>query len=132
MKATLAQALQRTAEQFKGRGIFGERLNRHVESRLAESPEAVLQALARDFESEHLNDMIRHIEISRETGSTLLNALTVSVESIEEDIRSSISEDIRNAANRLTIPMILGVFFSVVVLGILPLLINFWNSFTGQ
>jgi hypothetical protein len=38
MKVTLAQALQKTAEQFKNRGIFGERLNRYVEANQASTP----------------------------------------------------------------------------------------------
>lgn len=122
MNATLAQALQKTAEQFKGRGIFGERLNRHVEARVAESPEAVLQGLARDFKSEHLEDMLRRIEISRRAGGSLVDALALSVDALEEDIRANISREIREAANQLTIPMIMGVFFSVAVLGIVPMI----------
>ena len=129
MDVTLSQALQKTAELFSERGVFGERLGRHVESRMAESPEAVLKALARDFASEHLDDMIRRIEISRETGGSLIGALQLTVEAIEEDIGSAISRQIREAANKLTIPMIMGVFFSIVVLGVLPLLLNFMDSF---
>ncbi len=122
MKATLAQALQKTAEQFKKRGVFGVRLNRYVEARVAESPEAVLSGLIQDFKSEYLEDTLRRIEISRRTGGALVDALAVTVETIEEDISSGVSRRIREAANQLTIPMIMGVFFSVVVLGVLPLI----------
>lgn len=121
MQVTLAQALQRTAEQFRGRGLFGQRLNRHVEARLNESPEAVLQGLAEDFKSEHLEDIVRRIEIARQAGATLDDAFAVSVEAIEEDIRATISREIREWANTLTIPMIMGVFFSLMMLGLLPL-----------
>lgn len=125
MNVTLGQALQKTAEQFEGRGVFGDRLGRHVEARLAESPDAVLRGLARDFRSQYLEDMVRHIEISRKAGARLTDALTLSVETIEEEIRTTVSYDIRRAANQLTIPMILGVFMPIVILGVLPLLWDF-------
>ena len=125
MNVTLGQALQKTAEQFEERGVFGARLNRHVEARLAESPDAVLRGLARDFRSQYLEDMVRHIEISRQAGARLTDALTLTVETIEEDIRAGVSFDIRRAANQLTVPMILGVFMPIVILGVLPLLWDF-------
>jgi hypothetical protein len=131
MKVTLAQALQKTAEQFRNRGIFGERLNRYVEARVAESPEAVIEGLIRDFKSEHLSDMLRRIEISRQTGGSLVDALALTVDAIEEDISSAISREIREAANQLTIPMILGVFLSIVALGILPLVISLFERLGG-
>ena len=132
MRATLAQALQKTAEQFRKRGIFGARLNRYVEARVAESPEAVLSGLIQDFRSEYLEDTLRRIEISRRTGGSLVDALTVTVETIEEDISSGISRRIREAANQLTVPMIMGVFFSIVVLGVLPLIWTLLESLGGQ
>ena len=132
MRATLAQALQKTAEQFRNRGVFGARLNRYVEARVAESPEAVLSGLIEDFKSEYLEDTLRRIEISRRTGSTLVDALEVTMETIEEDISSGISRRIREAANQLTIPMIMGVFFSVVVLGVLPIIWTLVINLGGQ
>lgn len=131
MNATLTQALVRTAEQFKGRERFGQRLQRQVESRLSESPETVLQALAEDFKSEHLADIVRRIEIARQAGAPLVDALAVSVDAIEQDISSSISRDIRDWASKLEIPMIMGIFFSVVVLGILPLILNLFREIGG-
>jgi ABC-type multidrug transport system fused ATPase/permease subunit len=131
MKATLAQALQKTAEQFKNRGIFGERLNRYVEARVAESPESVIEGLIQDFRSEHLSDMLRRIEISRQTGGALVDALALTVDAIEEDISSGVSREIREAANQLTVPMILGVFLSIVALGILPLVIALFDRLGG-
>jgi Flp pilus assembly protein TadB len=117
--------LQQTAEQFEGRGVFGARLNRHVEARLAESPDAVLRGLAQDFNSQYLEDMVRHIEISRQAGARLSDALILTVENIEEDIRSSVSFDIRKASNQLTAPMIIGIFMPIVILAVLPLIVDF-------
>jgi hypothetical protein len=121
---TLSGALARTAEQMKGQGIFGERLLRHVETRLSIAPEEVIQALAEDFGSEDLKDLALRLELAREGGITYERALSLTVSMLEEEIRSNIEQEIQQLPIRLTVPMIVGVFLPAVIIGVFPLALN--------
>ncbi len=122
MQSTLTGSLDRAAEQFAGRGVLGERLRRHVDARLSISPEAVLEGLAQDLDCRPLNELLERIRMASEGGITYNRVLAVSVASIEEDMRSAIEQEIRRAPTRLTLPMVIGVFFPAILLGLLPLL----------
>jgi len=122
LEETLSGALARTAEQFSGRGFFGERLKRHVESKLAISPEEVIRGLAEEFGSEELRDLLTKLDLARDGGVSCVEALSVSVNAIEEEIRAGIERDIQRAPIVLTIPMVLGVFFVSIVLSLWPLI----------
>ena len=63
---TLAGALQQAARQFSGRGIFGQRLTTRVRSQLQVEPEAVIRALAEDFQSRHLTELADRLDIAHE------------------------------------------------------------------
>jgi len=123
LNETLSGALIETARQFTGRGIFGERLKKYVESRLAVSPEEVIRGMAEDFDAPQLHDLLRRLEISRDGGTTHLDALNMSVEAIEKDIRADVQREIQQAPIRLTMPMVVGVFFAALVLGAYPVLL---------
>jgi len=123
MEATLSGALAQTAEQFAARkGAFGERLKRQVDAKLASSPEEVIQGLAEDFNSPHLEAMLERLAMAREGGVSYARALAISVDSIEEDIRSQTEMEIQEAPTKLTVPMVVGVFGPPIVLGLLPLI----------
>jgi len=123
LNETLSGALIETARQFTGRGIFGERLKKYVESRLALSPEEVIRGMAEDFDAPQLQDLLRRLEISRDGGTTHLDALNMTVEAIEKDIRADVQREIQQAPIRLTLPMVAGVFFAALVLGAYPVLL---------
>lgn len=131
LEQTLAGALVETAEQFANRGVFGQRLKRHVETRLALSPEDVIRGLIEDFGSSELRDLLTRLERARAGGMSNVEALTLSVETIEDDIRVKVERDIQRAPIILTIPMVVGVFFVALVLTAYPLIVGTVQTLTG-
>jgi len=131
LEQTLAGALVETAEQFANRGVFGQRLKRHVETRLALSPEDVIRGLIEDFGSSELRDLLTRLERARAGGMSNVEALTLSVETIEDDIRVEVERDIQRAPIILTIPMVVGVFFVALVLTAYPLIVGTVQTLTG-
>jgi len=122
MQATLTGSLERAAEQFRGRGDLGERLNRHVEAKLhSVGPQAVLEGLVHDFDCPQLEEVLERIRMAEDGGISYTQVLAVSVSTIEEDIRAVVDQEIQKAPTRLTLPMIAGVFFPALILGLLPL-----------
>jgi hypothetical protein len=124
MNETLSGALLAAAQQMKHRGVFGERLSNHVEARLSIAPEEVIQALAEDFRSEHLRDLLLRLELAREGGISYERALSLSVSLIEEELRGDLERDIQQIPIKLTLPMIVGVFLPAIIIGIFPLALN--------
>lgn len=124
MESTLTGSLDRAAEQFAGRGILGERLRRHVDARLSISPEAVLEGLVEDLDCPQLQEVLDRIRMASEGGISYNRVLAVSIASIEEDMRTQVEHEIQRAPTQLTLPMVIGVFFPAIILGLLPLMIN--------
>jgi hypothetical protein len=124
LEQTLTGALLETAEQFAHRGVFGQRLKRHVETRLVLSPEDVIRGLVEDFGSSELRDLLTRLERARAGGTSNVEALTLAVETIEHGIRSNVERDIQRAPIILTIPMVVGVFFVALVITTYPLIIT--------
>ncbi len=124
MDETLSGALSQAADQLQDRGTFGERLLRHVETRLSIAPEEVIKGLAGDFHSEHLRDLLQRLEMARDGGISYERALALSVSLIEEEIRGDIERDIQQVPIKLTLPMIAGVFLPAIIIGIFPLVAN--------
>jgi hypothetical protein len=118
---TLSGGLMAASEQFAHRGVFGERLKRQVESRLTISPEAVLEGLADDFDSEELRDLLSRLGMAREGGASISETLKVSAEEVDSRIRDEIKQDIQRAPVTLTVPMAVGVFLPAIVLSMYPL-----------
>jgi hypothetical protein len=128
MDQTLSGSLMAAAEQFKKRGIFGERLMRHVESRLSIAPEEVIKALAEDFKSDHLQILPERLESARNGGISYDQALSITVSQVEDQIRGEVRHEIQQAPIRLTFPMIGGVFLAALILAIFPLLMSLITS----
>jgi hypothetical protein len=128
---TLAGALVETAEQFAHRGVFGQRLKRHVATRLVLSPEEVISGLLEDFGSSDLRDLLTRLERARAGGTSNIEALTLSVETIENNIRYEVERDIQRAPIILTIPMVVGVFFVALVITAYPLIVGTIQTLIG-
>ena len=128
---TLAGALQQASLQFGDRGVFGQRLVTRVKSQLQVEPEAVIAALAKDFESEDLVNLAERLEMAHEGGLAYSEAVNVTLDDIEEKIRINVEKEIERAPVMLTIPMIIGVFFSALSLLGFPLLVVMFQTMTG-
>jgi hypothetical protein len=128
---TLAGALVQAGRQFGERGTFGERLTVRVRSQLQVEPEAVIRALAVDFQSEHLTELADRLDLAHEGGLSYSEAVNATLEDIEEEIRIAVEKEIERAPVMLTIPMIIGVFFSALALLGFPLLIVMFKTMTG-
>lgn len=122
MQATLTGSLAKAGEQFVNRGLFGERLRKHVEARLSISPDAVLEGLVEDFDCPQLAEVLERVRMASGGGISYNRVLAVSAAAIEEDIRRHIEQQIQKAPVRLTLPMVAGVFFPALVLGLIPLM----------
>jgi hypothetical protein len=129
---TLAGALTQAARQFAERGQFGVRLNTRVRSQLQVEPEAVIRALAIDFQSKHLTDLAERLEMAHEGGLSYSQAVDTTLDDVEEEIRIEVEKEIERAPVMLTIPMIIGVFFAALALLGFPLLVVMFNNVTGS
>lgn len=126
MAASLGGSLTKAAEQFAGRGYFGERLQRHVESRLSTiSPEAVLEGLASDFDNKHLAALLERVRMASQGGISYNRVFTLTATEIQEDIRGDVEQQIRRAPQRLTPFMLGGLFSPVLLLMLIPVLVGF-------
>ena len=128
---TLAGALQQAARQFGDRGTFGQRLTTRVRSQLQVEPEAVIRALAEDFNSEHLTDLADRLDLAHKGGLSLGEAVNATLDDIEDEIRIAVEKEIERAPVMLTIPMIIGVFFSALALLGFPLLVVMFRAMTN-
>jgi hypothetical protein len=129
---TLAGALQQAARQFGERGVFGQRLQTRVRSQLQVEPERVILALANDFQSQPLFDMAERLDLAHEGGLSYGEAVNATLDEVEERIRIEVEKEIERAPVMLTIPMIIGVFFSALALLGFPLLVVMFNSVTAS
>lgn len=127
---TLAGALVQAGRQFADRGIFGERLTTRVRSQLQVEPELVIRALAVDFDDEHLHELSDRLELAHEGGLSYSEAVNLTLDDIEEEIRINVEKEIERAPVMLTIPMIMGVFFAALALLGYPLIIMMFGVAT--
>jgi len=128
---TMAGALTQAARQFGDRGQFGQRLSTRVRSQLQVEPEAVIRALAIDFQSLHLENLAERLEMAHEGGLSYSQAVNTTLDDVEEQIRHMVEKEIERAPVVLTIPMIIGVFFAALALLGFPLLVVMFQSMTG-
>jgi hypothetical protein len=135
MQETLSGALLRAAEQFKDRGSFGQRLWTQTQARLSTAPEEVVKGLAEDFGSSHLRDLLQRLEMARDGGITYDQALTLTVDQVENEIRGDLRRDIQQMPIQLTLPMIAAVFLPAIMIGLFPIVVTFLSQlsvrFTG-
>lgn len=125
---TLAGALAQASRQFAERGVFGQRLTTRVRSQLQVEPEAVIRALAIDFNSEHLHDLADRLDVAHDGGLSYSEAVNITLDDIEEEIRITVEKEIERAPVVLTIPMIIGVFFSALALLGFPLIMLMFGT----
>jgi len=128
---TMAGALTQAARQFGDRDAFGDRLTTRVRSQLQVEPEAVIRALAVDFENRHLEELAERLEMAHEGGLSYKQAVDATLEDVEEVIRVAVEKEIERAPVMLTIPMIIGVFFAALALLGFPLLVVMFQNVTG-
>jgi hypothetical protein len=128
---TLAGALKQASKQFGDRSVFGQRLQTRVRSQLQVEPEQVIRALSEDFESTHLTELADRLDLAHEGGLSMSEAVSASLEDVEEEIRIMVEKEIERAPVLLTIPMIIGVFFSSLALLGFPLLVLMFQSVTS-
>jgi hypothetical protein len=102
-----------------------------VRSQLQVEPEKVVLALATDFNSPALFDLHDRLELAHEGGLSYSEAVTTSLEEVEDRIRVDVEKEIERAPVVLTIPMIVGVFFTALALLGWPLLVIMFNT-VGQ
>lgn len=131
LEDSLAGALRRAADYMGRRGVFGERLVIQVRSRLTISPEAVIEGLADDFNSEVLRDVTERLDLVRDSGLSYADALAVSVDEVENMIRRRTEKDIQRAPLILTIPMVAGVFFPALLLAMFPIVMALVTNLGG-
>jgi hypothetical protein len=131
MDQTLSVALLQAAEHLADRGVFGKRLKLHVESKLVISPEEVIRGLAEDFRSDQLNDVLRGLEAARDGKISNVEALSWSVDAIEEAIKAGIEREINQAGITLIFPMIITVFGPALVLILFPLVASMIRVLTA-
>ena len=118
---TISQALLGIAEQ-EGETLFRERLRHHVRTKLATStPEKVLEALARDFRSPEIVALLRQLAAARAGGLSYGEALRASAERVEQEMVQAAEYAIEEAPTRLVLPMLIGLFPTVVVFVLYPL-----------
>ncbi len=127
---TLAGALKQASRQFGDRSVFGRRLMTRVRSQLQVEPEQVIRALSEDFESVHMTELADRLDLAHEGGLSMSEAVSASLEDVEEEIRIMVEKEIERAPVLLTIPMIIGVFFSSLALLGFPLLVLMFTSVT--
>lgn len=128
LSETLAGALVQAGRQFGERGDFGKRLSTRIRSQLQVEPEQVIRALAEDFKSEHLGELAERLEMAHEGGLSYSEAVEITLDDVEEEIRIMVEKDIERAPVMLTIPMIIGVFFAALALLGYPLLVVMFNA----
>jgi len=128
LEESLAGSLNQMAEQFAGRGVFGQRLVSHVESKAAISPEEVLQGLVEDFHSEQIREAMKRLTLARDTGLTYVKAMALSVEAVEHEIKAEVGQEISRASDTLLIPLAMGVFLPALALGLYPVIYEIITS----
>lgn len=128
---TLAGALSQAARQFGNRGAFGQRLVTRVRSQLQVQPEAVIRALAEDFQSSQLLELAERLDMAHEGGLSYSEAVNLTLDDVEEEIRTVVEKEIEKAPVVLTIPMIIGVFFASLALLGFPLIMTMFTQ-VGQ
>lgn len=128
LSETLAGALVQAGKQFGERGDFGKRLTTRIRSQLQVEPEQVIRALAEDFKSEHLGELAERLEMAHEGGLSYSEAVEITLDDVEEEIRIVVEKEIERAPVMLTIPMIIGVFFAALALLGYPLLVVMFNA----
>jgi hypothetical protein len=120
---TFSQAFLEIAALWRARptGLFGQRLAYHVGTKLRGGPEQVLRALALDFRSRELEDVLLRMEASRQGGLDPQEAIRISSEETESSMRETLETDIEKAPTSLIVPILVGLFPPIIILVLYPI-----------
>lgn len=130
LEGALGPALARVSQ--KGRGVLGERLRHHVQTRLTTStPQDVLLALAADLRSKVLRDLLRRLEAARRGGESFDRALAAVAEDVVAEMTAAAEQAVEAAPARLLVPMLATLFTPVLVLVLYPLMDRVLRSLAG-
>lgn len=120
MGDTLSRSLMRLAEGEE-RSLFDRRLRHHVATRLASSPEVVIEALAHDFRSPELENLLLRLRASQKGGLSGGEAVRSTAEEVEAEMAERAELAIEEAPTKLVLPMLVGLFPTILVLLLYPL-----------
>ncbi len=137
LNVTVSQALQHIADRSEPmKTPFSEQVRYHVERTLRmEGPEAMLQALAEDFQSEDLRKLLVLVRAALRGGMSLAEALAQSADSISQNIVASAELSIEEMPTRLILPMLFALFPTIMLLALIPavsLLVTSLSGVPGQ
>lgn len=130
MGETLSRSLMRLS-QGDGRGLFERRLRHHVATKVSSSPEAVIEALAQDFRSTELENLLLRLRASQRGGLSGGEAVRATAEEVEAEIAERAELAIEEAPTKLVLPMLVGLFPTILVLLLYPLTNIFLNGLRG-
>ena len=120
MGDTLSRSLMRLAEGEE-QGLFGRRLRHHVATKLASSPETVIEALSQDFRSPELENLLLRLRASQKGGLSGSEAVRSTAEEVEVEMAERAELAIEEAPTKLVLPMLVGLFPTILVLLLYPL-----------
>ncbi len=124
---TLSRSLIRLSQEDDP-SLFGQRLRGHVATRLASSPEAVIEALARDFRSPELENLLLRLRASQRGGLSGGEAVRSTAEEVEAEMAERAELAIEEAPTKLVLPMLVGLFPTILVLLLYPLAQTFLSG----
>jgi len=127
----LARALQVIDDLWaQDSTCLAQRLRWHTQRQLAgPGPLAVFAALARDFRSRELDDLVLRLQASRQGATPAAAALRAAAESLEIDLTNEARKSIKAATIQLLFPMLLGLFPPILLLLLLPLAVAALTGF---
>jgi tight adherence protein C len=133
LNVTVSQALEHIANRTGDTVTpFVERVRYHVERTLRmEGPEAMLEALAQDFESEDLRKLLVLVRAALRGGMSLADALAQSADSISQSIVASAELSIEEMPTKLILPMLFALFPTIMLLALIPAVSLLVTSLAG-
>ena len=137
LNVTVSQALEHIADRPQQTNTpFIDRVRHHVERTLRmEGPEAMLAALAEDFQSEDLRRLLVLVRAALRGGMSLAEALAQSADSIAQNIVASAELSIEEMPTKLILPMLFALFPTIMLLALIPavsLLVTSLSGVPGQ
>ncbi len=131
LNVTVSRALQQVAQR-KRETPFAQRLQYHVETTLGVAePERVLSALAEEFESRDLRELVMLVTAARRGGLALSEALAQSAQSVAQTILAEAEYSVEEMPTELILPMLFCLFPPILVLVLLPIMNQLITTLTG-
>ena len=124
LNVTVSQALEHVSDRLREASTpFARSVKHHVETTLRmKDPEAMLQALADEFDSKDLRKLLTLMRAALRGGMPSSEALAQSAESIAQGIRSDAELSIEEAPTHLILPLLMTLFPTIIVIALIPAL----------